>query len=155
MSSVKGTQGERIIAVFEAIKGLLVLLAGFGLLRVLHRPARQIAEELIQHLHLNAAKHYPHIFMDLARNITNTQLWLLAMLAFAYAAIRLMEAYGLWYGRRWAEWLAVASGSIYIPLEIYELVSGTSWIKLLTLVLNVSIVLYIGYRLRANQLQAH
>lgn len=151
MSSIKG---ERIVAVFEAVKGLLVLIAGFGLLTILHRQAQQVTEEIIGHLHLNAAKHYPHIFIDLARNITNRQLWVLAILAFIYAAIRLLEAYGLWQGKRWAEWLAVASGSIYVPIEIYELISGVSWVKLLTLTLNVSIVLYIGYMLRAKQLSA-
>lgn len=147
-------KGVRLVAVFEAVKGLLVLIAGFGLLSTLHRQAQQVAEEIITHLHLNAAKHYPHIFIDLASNITNRQLWLLAILAFAYAAIRLLEAYGLWQDRRWAEWLAVASGCIYVPIEVYELISGVSLLKMLTLIVNVSIVFYIGYRLRAKQLPA-
>ena len=138
---------ERIIAVFEAAKGALVLVAGFGLLELLHRQARQLAEKLVQHLHLNPSNHYSHIFLDLADNINNAQLWALAALIVAYATIRFFEAYGLWNGRRWAEWLAAASGGIYVPLETYELISSPSWLKLVTLVLNLGIVIYMGYRL--------
>ncbi|HEY8118925.1 MAG TPA: DUF2127 domain-containing protein [Methylophilaceae bacterium] len=146
------SKAERIIAVFEAAKGALILVAGFGLLELLHRQARQLAEKLVQHLHLNPSNYYSHIFLDLADNINNGQLWALAVLIIAYATIRFLEAYGLWNGRRWAEWLAAASGGIYVPLEIYELISHPSWLKLLTLVLNLSIVIYMGYRLMFKRL---
>ena len=59
-----------------------------------------------------------------------------------YAAIRFAEAYGLWFERRWAEWLAALSGAIYVPVEIYELTRGVSWIKLTALLLNAAIVIY-------------
>ena len=39
-------------------------------------------------------------------------------MGFAYVMIRLVEAYGLWQGKHWAEWLAVISAGLYLPLEI-------------------------------------
>jgi uncharacterized membrane protein (DUF2068 family) len=75
------------------------------------------------------------------------RLWLLALLAFGYAVLRIAEAYGLWRGRRWAEWFAVASGGIYVPIEIYELFHGLSKIKVGMLTVNVGIVLFMGVAL--------
>lgn len=136
------TGGVRVVACFEAAKGLLVLLAGFGLLSIVHQNVQQVAEDIVLHFHLNPASRYPRIFVQVAGNLSDTQLWLMAGFALAYASIRLIEAYGLWRARRWAEWLAVVSGGIYVPIEVYELLSGVSWIKVGTLIVNISIVLY-------------
>ncbi len=67
-------------------------------------------------------------------------MWLLAILAGAYGLVRFVEAYGLWRGRRWAEWFAAVSGGIYIPFELYELFRGTIWLSLSALLANVFIV---------------
>ena len=139
--------GVRIVAAFEAAKGLLVLGAGFGLLTVVHKDVRSVAEELIRHLHLNPASRSPRIFLDAAERFSDARLWLLAVLAFAYAGLRLVEAYGLWRARRWAEWIAVASGAIYMPFEIYELTHGISLLRVGTFVGNIVIVAYMAYAL--------
>lgn len=141
-------KGVRVVAVFEAAKGLLIFLAGFGLLSIVHQDAQQVAEDIVRHFHLNPASRYPRIFIDVARNISDSQLWLMAGFALAYASIRLIEAYGLWRERRWAEWLAVLSAGIYVPIEVYELLSGISWIKVSTLTVNICIVVYMSYALK-------
>jgi uncharacterized membrane protein (DUF2068 family) len=56
--------------------------------------------------------------------------------------LRFIEAYGLWYIRPWAEWLAIASGSIYIPFEVSDVLRRPDWIRLLVVGLNLAIVLY-------------
>lgn len=144
---VDRASGVRVVAVFEAAKGLLILVAGFGLLAVVHQDAEWLAEELVRHFHLNPASRYPRVFLDLADRLADVRLWMLAALAFAYASIRLIEAYGLWRARRWAEWLAVASGAIYVPIEVYELFSGLTPIKVGTLAVNLAIVAYMGWTL--------
>lgn len=142
------SRGVRVVAVFEAAKGLLILLAGFGLLSIVHQDAQQVAEDIVRHFHLNPASRYPRIFIDVAGNISDPQLWLMAGFALAYASIRMIEAYGLWRERRWAEWLAVLSGAIYVPIEVYEVLSGISWIKVSTLTVNICIVVYMSYALK-------
>ena len=87
----------------------------------------------------------PVIFIDAAANVTDARLRLLAGLALVYAAVKGILAYGLWLERRWAEWFAVASGAIYVPAEVYELVQGVNWIKILLLIVNVCIVAYLIY----------
>lgn len=137
MSSVNTV---RAVALLEAAKGILVLLAGFGALSLIHHNAQQLAEQMVGHLHLNPAKHYPRVFIDAVANLTDARLWMLAAMAVAYGFVRFIEAYGLWYGRRWAEWFAAVSGGIYIPFEIYELFLGVTWISLGALAANVLIV---------------
>jgi uncharacterized membrane protein (DUF2068 family) len=140
-------KGERVVAVFEAGKGLLVLLVGFGLLAFVDADTQTLAEELVQTLHLNPAHHLPRIFLEAAERAADVRLWVLAAFALGYAGLRLAEAYGLWFGKRWAEWFAVASGSLYIPLEIYALWQHASWVRVATLLGNVAIVAYIGLTL--------
>jgi len=130
--------------VFEAAKGLLVLMVGFGLLSVAHQDLEQIAEVLVGHFHLNPASRYPRIFLDITSHFSDLRMWLLATFACGYASLRLAEAYGLWRGRRWAEWLALASGTIYVPIEFYELFTGLSWIKIATLTANIAIIAYMS-----------
>jgi uncharacterized membrane protein (DUF2068 family) len=140
--------GLRAVALFEALKGALVLVAGFGLARLIHGDVEQVAEDLVQRLHLDPAKRFPRIFLDLAANLSDGQLWGLAALAMVYAAFRFAEAYGLWFGRRWGEWVAALSGGIYVPVEIYELSRGFSALKLGALILNALIVGYMCHLLR-------
>ena len=147
---IHSKSGVKVVAVFEAAKGFLVLLAGFGLLAIVHENAQKLAEHIVRHFHLNPASRYPRVFIDVAHNISDLQLWLMAGLALAYASIRLIEAYGLWRERRWAEWLAVLSGGIYVPIEVYELLSRVSWIKVGTLIVNLCIVLYMSYVLKQS-----
>ena len=143
--------GVRAIAILEAAKGLLVIVAGFALLATIHGGAQQVAEELVRHLHLNPAKETPRIFIRLVGDLFNQQLWLLAALAGAYSTARFVEAYGLWRGRRWAEWFAVASGGIYVPFEVFELFRGVSGLKLATLSINLVVIAYMALVLWASK----
>ncbi|HZP85744.1 MAG TPA: DUF2127 domain-containing protein [Burkholderiales bacterium] len=136
-----------MIAVVEAAKGLLVIVAGFGLLALLHRDAQTLADELVRHFHLNPASRYPRIFLLLAAQVTHSEVWLLALAAAAYAAIRLVEAYGLWFDRTWANWLGALSGGIYVPIEVYEFAERRTPTGFVVLAVNVIVVAYLGYRL--------
>ena len=140
--------GMRAVAIVEAAKGGLVLLAGFGLLALIHRDVQAIAEKIVRHSHLNPAGKYPRIFIDAADRVTDAHLWFFAGLAALYAVVRLTEAYGLWNERRWAEWFALASSAIYVPVEVYELLHRFSWIKVAILGANLLIVAYMAYALR-------
>ena len=133
----------------EFIKGLVVLLAGFGILSLVHRDAWDVAESFLEWLHISPETHYAQVFLNLADQVTDAKLWAVALGALAYSTLRFMEAYGLWRERAWAEWLALISGAIYLPFEIYELARRPDWIRLVILVVNLAVVLYMVY-LRAQ-----
>lgn len=138
----------RLVAVFEAAKGGLVLLAGLGLLAMVHRDLQDVAEHVVGELNLNPSQHYPQMFINAAAHITQARRWLLVLFAVLYALVRGVEAYGLWHARRWAEWFAALAGGIYIPVELYELFHKPSVLALAALIVNVAIVLLMLRALR-------
>src|ERR1700712_891978 len=114
--SAKGSRRAlQVVALLEAVKGVIVFGAGFGLLALLHRDVRRIAESLVTRLHIDPDRHYAGIFLNAAAHVTDARLWGLAALALAYSVLRGAEAYGLWLDRRWASWLGAAGGAVYIP----------------------------------------
>jgi uncharacterized membrane protein (DUF2068 family) len=136
-------RGVRIVAVFEALKGALVLSAGLGLLSLLHHDLQAVAERLVRHSHLNPARHYPRIFIEAASHTNDSRLRSLAALAFLYAAVRFVEAYGLWRMKVWAEWFAIIAGSVYLPVEVYEIFRRATWMRGMVLLTNLLIVAYL------------
>ena len=60
-----------------------------------------------------------------------------------YAAIEGIEAFGLWYQRRWAEYLTFIVTTSLLPLELYELAHRLTPFKILALVINVAVVAYL------------
>ncbi|MEO8449582.1 MAG: DUF2127 domain-containing protein [Gemmatimonadota bacterium] len=141
----------RTVALFEAAKGLIVLLAGSGLLLFMNRDLQAMAERLVGHFHLDPASHYPRIFLRLAHSASvPSRIRLIAIGAALYAIFRFVEAFGLWKERRWAEWLAVVTGSFYIPFEVYALIRRPAIEPLGFLVVNLLIVAYLGWQLKTR-----
>ena len=78
--------------------------------------------------------------MDAASNLKSSRLVLLALGAAGYSAVRLVEAYGLFYEKAWAEVLAAGSGAIYLPLEIFHVIKHPTGLDVLLFLLNVAVV---------------
>ncbi len=145
------TKGLKIIALFEACKGVLVLFTGLALFSLMHQDIQSIAEQLVGHLHLNPAKNIPKIFIAAAGNLANGQLSFFAFLALLYSALRFVEAYGLWFAQRWSEWLALLSGGVYLPIELFELAKGFTWLKIVFVSINLLVVLYMALMLMRKE----
>jgi uncharacterized membrane protein (DUF2068 family) len=139
----KHSRGLHVVALFEAAKGLLVLLAGFELLSFIHKDIHEAAMRLVEHSHLNPASHYPRIFLDLTEHINDTKLWGMAIAAAMYSVVRMIEAVGLWFKKGWAEWFAILTGGMYIPVEIFEVARSVTWPRVTVLIVNVGVVSYL------------
>jgi uncharacterized membrane protein (DUF2068 family) len=139
-----GKNGLRVVAMFEATKGALVLLAGCGLLAFIHKDLHDAAVQLVKALHFNPAKHYPSIFIDAADRVTDVQLWMLALSALLYSVVRFVEAYGLWKRQQWAEWFGFLSGGMYIPMEVFEVSRQLTWPRMTVLIVNIGVVAYLS-----------
>jgi uncharacterized membrane protein (DUF2068 family) len=137
-------RGLRTVAVFEAIKGVLVVAAACGLLTLLHKDVADEVARLVERLHVNPEGHVSQVFLRAASNLTDAKLWAAAAGA-AYSLVRFIEAYGLWKGRIWAEWFALLSGSMYLPWEIYEVMAHFSPTHVILLGFNLTVVLYMLY----------
>jgi uncharacterized membrane protein (DUF2068 family) len=137
-------KGVRTVATLEFTKGMIVVLAGLGLFSMRHKDIWGVAESLLEFLHVNPHhhQHFFGVFIDLVHRISDVRLWKIAVVVTVYVTLRFIEAYGLWYLRPWAEWLAFASGAIYIPFEAADLLRHPTWFRVLVIVVNIGIVLY-------------
>jgi uncharacterized membrane protein (DUF2068 family) len=149
-----GRVGLKFVAVLEATKGALVLAVGLGVFEMLHRDIQAGAERLVRNMHLNPASHYPQVFIEAMRRLDRPHLRLLALGALAYALVRFIEALGLWGARRWAEWFGALSGSIYLPLEIYNLGEGVTWPRVTVLMVNLIVVGYLVVVLARSRVES-
>lgn len=85
------------------------------------------------------------VIAEIGRFLTfsHRSLYTLAGVALVYAVFEGVEAVGLWMGKRWAEYLTFVATIVLIPLEVYDLTSRVSALKVATLVINVAIALYL------------
>jgi uncharacterized membrane protein (DUF2068 family) len=138
----KTTVAVRTVAVFEAAKGIIVLLLGLGVLRLVHKDVDDVAEQIIRFLHASPGGHLSNLFIAAAHRANDKSLWAVAAAAMVYALVRFAEAYGLWYERDWAEWFALLSGAMYLPWEVLSIMRHSVPLKWVVLILNLVIVLY-------------
>jgi len=141
----------KAVAAFEFIKGVFVVLMGFCAVALVHKDVWWIAESLLALFHISTDRHSAQMFLDFADSLTDARLWEMASLAFAYAALRFTEAYGLWNERTWAEWIAFVSGTLLLPFEVHALFRGLTWMKCGLFAGNVAVVAYMLYIILANR----
>jgi len=137
--------GLRAVALLEIFKGVLAMLASFALFTLLHKDIGDVAENIIEFLHLNPAHRFVQAFLTAADRFSGRKIVAVACVGIAYALIRFVEAYGLWNARAWAEWFAIISGSAYLPLEIIGLIRHPNALHWTVLIVNILVVLYMIY----------
>jgi uncharacterized membrane protein (DUF2068 family) len=140
----KVSVGLRTVAVFEAAKAAVVLLLGCGVLDLLHKNLDDLAERVAEILHVNPEGKLSNLFLKLPSHATDRTLWVLAMGALVYAAVRSIAAYGLWREREWAQWFELLSIALYLPPELYWLLRRPSGLKGGVLVTNLLILLFMA-----------
>jgi hypothetical protein len=72
----------------------------------------------------------------------------LAVVALGYAALEATEMVGLWFAKRWAEYLTFLATAILLPLEVYELTTKLSIFKIVIFLINLAIVVYLVFAKR-------
>jgi uncharacterized membrane protein (DUF2068 family) len=63
----------------------------------------------------------------------------------------LTEGTGLLFRKRWAEWLTIVATSSLMPIEVYERVKEFTGVRLLALLINDAVVLYLIYLVRQKE----
>ncbi|WP_405151553.1 DUF2127 domain-containing protein [Sphaerisporangium sp. NBC_01403] len=142
----------RLLAVFRWGKGLLVLAAAFGIWRFrAHQDAisrafnedvpllQPLADKLGWNLEESGVVHTLRTVIGAE---TRTLTWIVLGLL-VFGALLMTEGVGLWLLRRWGEYFAVVATSLFVPVEIYEIVEKVTWLRIVILLINLAAVLYI------------
>jgi uncharacterized membrane protein (DUF2068 family) len=138
-------QGLRAVALVEVLKGLLAIAFGIFLLFFREHDIGEMIANLLDILHVNPAHDYAERLVRMGDRITPEKIEIVALLVFLYAIVRWVEGYGLWYAKTWAEYFAMISGAAYLPFEGIAFYHHPSWFHAVIILINVCVVLYIGY----------
>jgi uncharacterized membrane protein (DUF2068 family) len=141
----------RLIAIDRAFH--LVVLGGLGALVLVfaadRATLRQTFYKVVADLQGGVVSGQTHARHGLLHELDNlfttssTHLHLLGAVLLAYGAVEGVEAVGLWYQRRWAEYLTFLVTASLLPLEIYEIATRTTVFKVIAFLINVAVVVYL------------
>lgn len=145
----------RLIAIDRAFHFIVLALVSAGLLLVAAHQGelRGSFYRVLSDLQgpVAASTHPSHGLvkeLDKVLSLRAGTLHTVALVAAAYALLEGLEAVGLWYSKRWAEYLTFLATAALLPLEVYELSSRLSPLKILAFVINVLVVVYLLYAKR-------
>jgi len=141
-------RGLRLIAAFKLLKGLALLAVGIGALHLLHKDVAAIAEQWINIFQVDPRSHYMRLLLAKLSLVDDRRLKELSVGTFIYSAVFLTEGVGLALGKRWAEYLTILTTASLLPIEVYELVKHAGIGKVVALVINLAVVVYLIWELR-------
>jgi uncharacterized membrane protein (DUF2068 family) len=141
----------RLIAIDRAFH--FVVLAGLGVLVFLFSADRatfrhdffKVVADL-QGGTVAGSAHARRGFLHTLDNLFTTSsshLHALGAVLLVYAVVEGVEAVGLWYAKRWAEYLTFLVTASLLPFEVYEIAHRASPLKIVALVINIAVVVYL------------
>jgi len=149
-----GRRVLKLIALFRWAKALVLIGTALGAMRLLRPGAAQTLGHWAMQLPFAAQHRFISEAIAQFTHLDTTRIeWILAGL-FAYAALFTVEGFGLWLGKRWAEWLTIVATTSFIPFELYELYRRATAMRAALLVVNIPIVIYLVWRVRKENAAA-
>lgn len=143
----------RLVAVFKLLKAALLILAGIGILKLVHtNPVAQL-DHWVARLGLDPGGRFINHLIERVINIPPHRIRELGVGTFIYAGLFLTEGIGLWMLKRWAEWFTVIATGSLVPIECYEIYQHPDLAKIAVLILNIAIVVYLVYRVTHENAQ--
>jgi uncharacterized membrane protein (DUF2068 family) len=150
--ALRDTFVMRFLAVDRGIRGLLLLALAYGIwqfdgargaLRQVLNSYLPAFEPIAVKFGVDLEESGPVRLIQQAFTARHSTLLLVALGVLAYGILELVEAYGLWFAKRWGEYVAVVATGLFIPLELHEIIAKVTWLRVGALVVNLFAVAYI------------
>ncbi|NMO00135.1 DUF2127 domain-containing protein [Gordonia sp. TBRC 11910] len=142
----------RLLACERAIRGLFLLFAAFvvfkfrtsqGAFRAKFDAEMPLLRPIADQLGWNIDDSKFVGYIEKSFTLSTSTLTIVAALILAYAVSQFIEATGLWLMKRWGEYFAVVVTSLFIPLEVYEIVEKVTILRICLLIVNVAAVVWL------------
>ncbi|HMG34619.1 MAG TPA: DUF2127 domain-containing protein [Blastocatellia bacterium] len=143
--------GLWLIGLFKLAKGLLLIVAGAGALKLIHHDVGGIATRVIEAIHVDPDNKYVHKLLNKLLLVDDHRLRAISAGSFVYAALVLTEGFGLIKKKHWAEYLTVVATALLMPLEVYEITRRVTFTRIAILILNGVIVWYLIWKIRSQR----
>jgi len=141
-------KGIKTVAVLVFAKGLVGIVAAILVQSMAHHDMGPLLDRLLELAHLNPDGAVAEWLSNTADKVTSHH-GEIAFVGFVYGVLKIVEGVGLWYEKRWAEWLVILSTIFFfIPVEVYELSKKTTLLKAGALMISILIVLFMGSEMR-------
>ncbi len=139
-----------MIAIFKLVKGVLLIAAGIGALKLLHKDVGEVVERWIDVLRVDPDNRYVHGLLVRVLSVNDRMLKEISAGTFAYAALFLTEGIGLLLRKRWAQYFTISVTTSFLPLEVYELARHITVAKVGVILVNIAIVAYLIFSVRRD-----
>jgi uncharacterized membrane protein (DUF2068 family) len=153
--NIKGSRGLWLIAAFKLVKGLGLLILGIGVLKLLHTDVAAEVAQWIDILRVDPHNHYIQEALAKLGMVDDRKLKALSVGTFFYSALYLTEGIGLSLRKRWAEYVTIISTASLLPLEIYEIVKRVNAPKIVVLLANIAVLVYLVIEVRRTRNTQH
>ncbi len=144
----KHPRGLMLIAAFKLLKGLALLAVGIAVHMLANKDLAVETQHWADLFRVDPHNHYLNLLLEKLITVDAHKLRALSLGTFIYSALFLTEGVGLFFRKRWAEFLTVISTAGLIPLEIYEIFHRPTFSKVLLLAINVAVVAYLIFEIR-------
>jgi uncharacterized membrane protein (DUF2068 family) len=147
-------RGLLLVGLFKLSKALFFGAVGAGALHLIHENVGELVMRMIDSMRIiDPEGHFAGMLMDKADMIGGHQLRQAGMLSFGYAVLCVIEGTGLILQKGWAEYFTVTLTVMAMPWEGYELLEHFTLFKVALLALNVVVLLYLLWILKAKRVE--
>lgn len=141
----------RVIAAYKLAKALVLLLAAFAAFGLIGQGNLQSLSDWVMELPIHHGHGLLVRLIDRLFELGPRKFLAIGIVLCVYAAVFIVEGWGLWREKRWAEYLTVVVTASLIPFEVWEIFHHLTWLKVLAFVVNVAILVYLIRLLRRER----
>jgi uncharacterized membrane protein (DUF2068 family) len=136
------------IGAYKLVQGLLLVIVATGLFKAVNHDLQATMTSWIRELHFDPGNRYLTSLLHKAGLLDDRTLKRLSSLTLIYGAVFMVEGTGLLFKQRWAEYITTIITFSLVPLEIYELSKHFTALKIVILIVNIAIGIYLIVMIR-------
>jgi uncharacterized membrane protein (DUF2068 family) len=142
----------RFLALDHGLRGLLLLALAYGVwrfdgsrsaLKQVFNSTLPALTPLAERLGIELEDSGTVHLIRQAFTAKHSTLLLVALAVLAYGMLELVEAVGLWFRKRWGEYVAAVATSLFVPLETYEIIAKVTVLRVGALIINLFAIAYL------------
>jgi uncharacterized membrane protein (DUF2068 family) len=135
-----------LIIGFKAFKATTLTVVGVALLVTRHADPVDLVVRLALTVHLPLTSLLLDRALTFALGLTVGKQIALGITALGYAVLMGAEGIALYLRKPWARWFTIGATSSLVPIELYEIVREPRPLRMLILLVNVAVIVYLYRR---------
>ncbi len=155
LARIGNQRGLLLVGLFKLSKAVFFTAVGAGALHLVNRNIRSVLLHAVDVLRIDPERHFVSVLLDHVGFIDPHELRKAGILSFLYAMVCVVEGTGLVLERRWAEYFTVILTALGLPWEGFELLVRFAAYKLVLLVINFGVLVYLLWILKKRRDESH